>query len=197
MSSKRIIKRRPRRDRIVKGKLYINKPYPKRKFNVRRRRIFYEAVKKRLPVTRAVELAGISFTAYRRWMNLGKGMGYPIQRRFRLKVKKLEAQNEQECLDIIRDAGQGGSKVVETKIVVGSRGQETTRTWKVQLPQWQAAAWYLERRLRLDYTKDITEADQKKSAEEIAREVKDALDALSTSVPTDSVDLELPEDMPE
>jgi len=167
------------------------------KFNRFRRRAFFTAIKDRIPATRACELVGISFVTYRKWMLLGNEKGHPIQRRFRQKVKSIEVDNEKECLEIIRRAGKGGNKVVETKITIGPKGQETTRHWKTALPQWQAAAWWLERRLKDEYSKDISTEDKKKSAEELAREVKDALEALQGSVPTEEPELVLPDDMPD
>ena len=129
-------------------------------------------------------------------MKKGNDIRNPVHRRFRFKVKQIGAQNEREALDIIRKAAGGGAKVVETKVVVGPRGAETTRIVKAALPIWQAAAWFLERRHRDDYGRDALPESMKKSAEEQAKEVKDALDALYKSVPLSDEDIEMPDDMP-
>ena len=170
---------------------------PKRKFNVRKRRIFYKALRQRLPLTRCAELAGINYSTYRLWMKKGKEIRNPVHRRFRFKVKQIQAKCEQEALDIIRKAAGGGAKVVETKVVVGPKGTETTRTWKTALPVWQAAAWYLERRHRDEYSREATPEAARKSAEEQANEVKEAFEALRDTIPTQEPEVCLPEDMPD
>ena len=150
----------------------------------------------RLPITRCCNLAGINHSTYNLWMKKGKEIRHPVQRRFRFKVHQIIAKNEKESLDIIKKAASGGAQVVETKVVVGPKGTETTRTWKTALPVWQAAAWYLERRHREDYSRDAMPEDKKKSIEEQAQEVKEAFDALKQTVPTNGLDM-MPEDMPE
>lgn len=180
-----------RRDRPLKRNI------PKRVFNARKRRIFYSALKQRLPYTRCAELAGISYHTFRNWMKKGEDRKNPIHRRFWFKVNQIVAQNEREALDIIRKASTGGSKVVETKVVVGARGTETTRTWKTALPVWQAAAWYLERRHKDEYSRDAKSDNDRKSVEEQANEVKEAFEALSGTIPANEADVELPDDMPE
>lgn len=185
--------RRRSRGQIIRRE---SNPSPKRKFNTRKRKIFYSALLQRLPLTRCAELAGITYQTYRQWMKKGNDIRHPVHRRFRFKVKQIGAQNEREALDIIRKAAGGGAKVVETKVVVGPRGAETTRIVKAALPIWQAAAWFLERRHRDDYGRDALPESMKKSAEEQAKEVKDALDALYKSVPLSDEDIEMPDDMP-
>lgn len=146
---------------------------------------------------RCCELSGISFSTYRTWMKKGEEIRNPVHRRFRYKVKQIIAQNEQEALDIIRKAAAGGAKVVETKVVVGPKGTETTRAWKTAMPTWQAAAWYLERRHRDEYSRDSIPESAKKSIEEQASEVKEAFDALNSTIQTEAPDVCLPEDMPD
>ena len=185
--------RRRSRGQIIRRQ-FENKP--KRKFNARKRRVFYKALLQRLPLTRCAELAGITFQTYRNWMKKGQNIRHPVHRRFRYKVKQIIAQNETEALEIIRRAAGGGAQVVETKIVVGYKGTETTRTVKKALPTWQAAAWYLERRHREDYGREAIPEDMRKSAEEQAAEVKQALEVLYRSVPLGDEDAQLPDDMP-
>jgi hypothetical protein len=146
---------------------------------------------------RVVELAGISYEIYRKWLEIGKNKKtHPVHYHFRKRIKEIIANNEQEALDIIRAAAKGGSRIVETSVLVGPKGTETRRTWKEQLPQWTAAAWYLERRHREDYGRDAIPEDQRKSAEEQAQEIRAAYDSLMQSVPVEDPLDELPEDMP-
>ena len=107
---------------------------PPRSFIARKRKLFYAALKQRLPLTRCAQLAGISYPTYRKWMIKGKDKKYPVHRRLRYRCKQIEAANEVEALDIIRACAKGGNKVVETKVSVGYKGTETTRTVKTALP---------------------------------------------------------------
>ena len=168
-------------------------------FVASKRKQFYAALRNRLPLLRCSEMAGISYATYRNWMKLGKEPDKnPLHARFRFRVKHIVATNEQEALDIIRTAAKGGHQVVESKVTTGFKGTETTRIVKTALPVWTAAAWYLERTNREEYGRDATPESQKKSAEEQAQEVRDAIRALSQTVPIEDLEEEtLPEDMPE
>lgn len=167
----------------------------RRKTGIKRRRAFYSSRKRkiiikcleqRLPIGRAVILAGVSYEAYRKWIERGEMQPkkYPLYAKFARRVRKAQAHAELEALDIIRKAANGGNKIVETTVTVGSRGNETKRVWREQMPVWQAAAWYLERRHREDYGRDPKNEDDNKSVEEKALEIKAAADALFNSVPT-------------
>ena len=91
---------------------------------------------------------------------------------------------EYESLDIIRKAARGGGRIVETKITVGPKGREITKTRRTQSPNWQAAAWWLERRYKEDYGRDpLDKEKEKRDVEDIALEIKQAADALFRSVP--------------
>lgn len=218
MKKPRIIKRRPDPTfpcrRRVNGKRVprsrkpprrtISRRSPKisrrdRSFITKKRKLFYEVLKQRLPISRACQLAGITYSTYRNWMIRGKDPKNPVHQSFRAKVRQIEAGNEREALDIIRAVAKGGGKIVETKVVHGKMGgTERTRVVKQAHPQWTAAAWYLERTMKDSYGKDAVQADKVKSADEIAKEVKDAVDALKQSVPDrKEIETALPKDMPE
>jgi len=156
-----------------------------RKFNRRKRKIIVNTIERRLPIKRAVELAGINYSTYREWMDKGKDKRNPVHRRFRFQVKRAEAKAELEALDIIRKASIGGGKIKETKITVGGKNEGYSKTVKERGPVWQAAAWYLERKWKEDYGRDIPPQDTEKSAEERAQEIKQAADKLFESVPTE------------
>lgn len=168
----RIIKRRP---------LSLAKNL---KFTRRRRSIIFKGVENRLPLGRAAALAGVTQKTVYLWMSHGKDPEkYPIHYIFRKKVKKIQAQIEQESLDIIREAGRGGAKIIDTTITFGPKGTEIKRRKKILAPSWGAAAWFLERRFHKDYGNNITDIEAEKTAEEFAMEIRDAAKALFESVP--------------
>lgn len=86
-------------------------------------------------------------------------------------LKKADAEAEGRMLGVIRGAAIGGHEVVEEKrrsVVVkdpdgGERmlnGEEVTRITKQIRPQWQAAAWFLERKYPEKYAqRKIIEGD--------------------------------------
>lgn len=113
-------------------------------FTRTRQRIIYEALRKNLPLTRAAELADISYSAFRQWMVKGRDPHRSYYNRFRRKVKKILAEREKEALQVIRAAGIGGDRIVERKIVNGPRGKETTIYKKRTQRDWKAASRYLE-----------------------------------------------------
>ena len=155
-----------------------------RAFTRRKRFIIYEALRAGLPIYRATSLANIGGDTYRKWMQKGKDKNRRIHYDFRKRVQSIQAGIEREKLDIIRRAAEGGEKVVETKITIGPKGKEITKTRKTLSPNWQAAAWFLERRYKEDYGREIFDKRGKdKDAEELAREVKEAADALFKSIP--------------
>lgn len=178
--SKRKIKRRKRTPgRKERGS--------QNKFTKRRRFIIYEALRTKLPMKRASSLAGLSVSRLLEWINMGKDKKrYPVHAEFRRRIRKIQAQHEQDALDIIDMAARGGKKIIETKVVIGPKGKEVVRIKKYTPATWQAAAWYLERRHRNEYGRDHYGKDDpnKKSAEELAQEVKKIADRLFESVPS-------------
>ncbi len=153
------------------------------KFTRRTRYIIYEALRARLPIVRACELAGVARDTYHVWMRNGEDpIKYPKHAQFRKRVKEIQADSEREALRIIRKVAKGNYKVTETSIETSPKGHTIKRVTKTKAPVWQAAAWYLERRLREHYGKDAIEQDDK-TPEEMAQEIKNAADALFESVP--------------
>jgi len=171
MTEKRKIKRRS-------GTTYVT-----HKFTRRKRFIMYEGLRAGLPVYRCVGLAGITGDTYRKWMRKGKDKNRRIHCDFRKRIKSIQANIEREKLDIIHKAAEGGAPITETKITVGPKGREITKVKKRDKPNWQAAAWFLERRYKEDYGREIFDKKKDKDSEELAMEVKKAADALFRSVP--------------
>lgn len=168
---KRVIRRRPQKDT---------------KFTRHTRGRFYDALRSRIPPTRAASVAGVSKDAYMAWMRIGRDEPdtHPIHAQFRRRVIKIRAEMEGEALAIIRRAGVGGKRVVETTVKMSSKGPEVIRTVKRERGQWQAAAWYLERGWPEDYAQRYISPDgDVKSAKEQAAEIRGAFNAMMDSVP--------------
>ena len=156
------------------------------KFTKGRRKIIYEGLKAGIPIHRVCGLAGIDVRTYHKWMNKGKkNKNKPSYRAFRKRIKRIEVALEKESIDIIRKAARGGNDIVETKItLLDNRPKEITRVKKKANPQWQAAAWWLERRHREDYGRTIDATMQDRTVEDMALEVRDAVSTLLNSVPS-------------
>lgn len=169
--------------RTIKRRKDIKK---RKSFTRRARFIIYEALRARLPLSRAASLAGIQAKTVFKWIERGQTKDRPIYYEFRRRVKKIQTEHEREALDIIDKSARGGAKVVETKITIGPRGREVTRVRKYLAPAWQAAAWYLERRHRDDYGREGINKGMVGGGvppEEYAKQVKEAADKLFNSVP--------------
>jgi hypothetical protein len=168
------------------------------KFSNRRTKILLKSLELGITQKRSCALAGIGTTTFDRWMEQGKDKSRPVFVAFRKRVKKLHAKQEQEALEAIKLAFKGGNKVNETKVTIKPKGTEIVKVTKEMGPQWQSAAWFLERRFSEDYGRNKTE-DTDRTAEEMARDVKAAADMLFTSVPSNKKgsQTDIPEDMPD
>jgi len=170
MVKKRIIKRRDKRRSPIS-------------FTRRKRFIIYEALRAGLPLTRAAGLAGVTVSCIKKWKDKGKDKKRRIHYDFRNRVKAIQASLERESLQIIRETAKGGNRISETKITIGPKGKEVTKIKKTLHPNWQAAAWFLERRYKDDYGREIFDKRKEKDTDELAFEIKKAADALFASVP--------------
>ena len=155
------------------------------KFNRRSRNIIYKALEARIPIKRCAELAGINYSTYNKWFKKGLDPDeYPVHASFRRKIQRIQIGHERSALDIINRVAQGGEKITETKITMDGdmNIMETTRKVKHRASVWQAAAWWLERRLPDEYAQNRGELDTR-SAEETALEIKRTADGMFDSVP--------------
>jgi hypothetical protein len=122
-------------------------------------------------------------------MKKGRDEDSGLFRNFRLKVKGIQADLEREALDVIRFAQQGGEEIKETKVEFesGYKGniKKVTKSTRSRPSVWQAAAWYLERRHRETYGREPINPETEKSAEEFAKEIKEAADAMFQTVPVE------------
>jgi len=159
----------------------------RRKFTRRNRKLIYEALRTGLPIGKAMELAGLDRSTYYRWMDKGKDERYPIHMRFRRIVKRIQAELQIEKLNTIRKVAEGGYNLRETIIEFDQMGKIVTKkTIKTIPPCWQAAAWFLERRYPKEYGRKRVSARNttpEENPEELAAQIKSALDAMMESVP--------------
>ena len=176
------LRKKIKKRRIINRRV-TNKKSCHVKFNRRKILIICAGVSNRLPLARAAALAGISHKTVYQWMAQGKDpMAHPSHYIFRKRVKRIQAQIEQESLDIIRAAQKGGAKIVDTSISFGSKGTEIRRRTKTLAPSWGAAAWFLERRYRDHYGKDAV-SEQERTPEDFAQEIRQVAKELFDSVP--------------
>lgn len=159
--------------------------HPADKFSRAARNIIYKALRARLPVRRAVDLANISMRTYANWLKKGQDpQNHPRYATFRRIVKKIEAEKESEALKVIEDAQKGGGEITETRIHIGGKyGREITRTRKILKPEWGAAAWWLEHTKQKDYGLIGKDEDDSKTAEDFARDIQEAMAAIDETVP--------------
>lgn len=154
------------------------------KLTLRAKKIVYAAIEVGLPISKCYHLINVSQSAFGTYMDYGKDPRYPKFYNFRCKIKKIEKNRELEALRVIRMAGQGGFVAKQTKIKTNSKGTTITKITSTLSPQWQAAAWFLERKDKLNWSREGM-GEQSKSPSELAEEVQVAQTLLQNSVPTE------------
>jgi hypothetical protein len=153
----------------------------KTKLTRRRKEILFKAVALGLSRTSACAIAGINTSTFRQYMDYGKDRTLKKYRFFAEKIISLEAQREYDALEVITKCSKGGYKIKKTKIKQGIKGMEIERTVSTMAPQWHAAAWFLERKLKDEWGRDSVQ--QTKTPEEYAQEINMAARTLFGSVP--------------
>ena len=97
-------------------------------------------------------VAGIHVDSFYHWRKRGENQDGKIYSEFADAVKKAEPASKKAKIQLIIDAARGGQEIKEQKIVSRKVGEdkvevlEQTVTIRQAAPQWQAGAWYLERR---------------------------------------------------
>ena len=156
------------------------------KLTLRARKIVYAAIEAGLPITRCHNLIGVNQSTMYTYLKYGEDPRYKKFYNFRQKIKKIERRREIEALKAIRESAKGGFQKIKTKIQTGDRGNVITRTETTLSPQWQAAAWFLERKDKSNWGRDTI--GESKSAAELAADIQEAQLALFNSVPTNGED---------
>jgi len=150
----------------------------------RQRRIIYAALELRLPIYRAIDLAGVTANQYHYWMKRGVDKKNRRYYYFRKRVLEYKTQKEIEALRTIEEAQRGGYLVRETKIHRGGKyGREVTKTRKTLAPKWTAAAWWLERTYPEEYALRPDKADANFDPVEKAKQIRAALEDIDNTVP--------------
>jgi hypothetical protein len=152
------------------------------KLTLRARKIVYAAIEMGLPLTRCHNLIGVNQSTMYTYLKYGEDPRYKKFYNFRQKIKKIERRRELEALKVIRESAKGGFTKIKTVIQTGDKGNVITRTTSTLSPQWQAAAWYLERKDKSNWGRDTI--GESKSAAELAADIQEAQLALFNSVPT-------------
>lgn len=91
-------------------------------------------------------VAGITQRTYERWIERGEAgaSGDQLYVTFVEEIKKAEAEAEALRVSRIELAGQGGALLTRTTRTMRNGCEEVHETY--QAPQWQADAWFLERK---------------------------------------------------
>ena len=154
--------------------------------NRRTKKIIFEAIKLGLPSSRCADLIGVSNHTFYMWLDYGKDTRRKKYFHFRRKVFEIKVERELSALRVIRECGQGSFIKTDTSIKSGPKGIETITKTSRMYPQWQAEAWFLERRYKKTYGKDIIYDSG--TPDEQAHKIKEAYDALQDSIPKETID---------
>jgi hypothetical protein len=138
-------------------------------------------------MSRIAPMIGIPRNTLQDWLTKGKDPRNRKHYRFRTRLFKIKAEREKRALEIIGRCGQGDFVKTDTVVKKNAKGEiEVTKRTTQMYPQWQAEAWFLERRHKKDYSREMTADD--KTPEEHARQIQEAYNAVMASVPTDVED---------
>lgn len=167
-------------DRLIR---HYKFPLRKDKFDQIARNIIYKALENRMSIAKAIGLANISRSTFERWMKKGEDPIHTDYHIFRNKVEEIRANNEAESLEILRTVQSGNYKITETRVVISEeKGKTVTTVVKKAAPNWQAAAWYLERCCTGYELKPYLE-NNNRSPEEIALEIMSTIGEIEDTIP--------------
>lgn len=154
------------------------------KFNPRTKKLIYKCYEAGIPsAKRIAEIVGIDNSILSTWLDWGKDPAYPAHYAFRQKIMRIQSRREAEMLDMIEKCARGGFRIKETSVKISHKGREVKKRVRESAPQWQAAAWRLERWLPDDYGLKPANMNNDANAEDLAMEIQKAAAALDASVP--------------
>lgn len=154
------------------------------KFVPKTRNLIYKAYEAGIPSARRIaEMCGIDASLLSQWLDRGKDPSWPAHFAFRQRIMRIQAKREGEMLACIEKCAAGGQKIKETQIKINPKGKEVKKRVRETAPQWQAAAWRLERWLPDDYGLKPADVNADSSAADLAQEIQKAAMALDESVP--------------
>jgi len=153
-------------------------------FTPANRRLVYRCYEAGIPSARRIaEMCGLDPSLLTYWLDQGKNPDNGAYYGFRQKIMRIEARREAELISIIEKSASGGYDVKETQIKITPRGKEVKKRTREAAPQWQAAAWRLERWLPDDYGQKPYDVNAESSPHDLALEIQKAAEALDSSVP--------------
>lgn len=165
---------------VIKHYKYSRK---KDKFCQLSRNIIYKALENRLSIAKAIALANVSRSTFDRWIKRGEDPENKDYHIFRNRVEEIRAENEAESLEILRKVGSGNWEITETRVSISEeKGRTTTHIVKKASPNWQAAAWYLERCCTGYELKPYSD-NNARSSEEIALEIAQTIREIEDTIP--------------
>lgn len=154
------------------------------RFTSKMRRLIYKAYEAGIPSQRRIaEMVGIDPGVLSLWLDRGKDPSWAAHYAFRQRIMRIQARREAEMLSCIEKCASGGQKIKETQIKINPKGREVKKRVRETAPQWQAAAWRLERWLPNDYGLKVADINAESSAADLAQEIQKAAMALDESVP--------------
>jgi len=175
-------KRKIKRRGSLSGKGRKGRPS---KFTPKRRKLIYRAFEAGIPSkSRIAELVGIDRSLLEHWLDKGRDPKNSDFYAFRKRIMRIQAQREADLLATIEQCAHGGCTIKETEVKIGPKGKEIKTRRKEMAPQWQAAAWRLERWMPDDYGLRPVNLNVDQTPEDLAREIQQAAQALDASIPT-------------
>lgn len=147
----------------------------------------------------AAAFAGITKDTLYRWLKRGRREKRRLEKNTRSRMSAAEApyvifaegmtkamaEAELRDVSIIAQAARGGQRYVEEKVITDANGKVVSKqtTTKGVPPQWQAAAWRLERKYPKKWGRRVAirkdEGNGEETAEEYAKKMRDEFGALA------------------
>ena len=128
------------------------------KFNKQRRERIIEAVRTGCCLDTSARLAGITYDCLNDWMNKGRNAGNGPYFLFLQAIMRASSEREDEAVDAVKRAASG-RKIVKKKVTERTNADGTkVRTEEVEESikvDWQAAAWWLERTNKDQYSRRV------------------------------------------
>lgn len=157
----------------------------KSQFKPRVKKLVYKCYEAGIPsVTRIADIVGIDPASLYFWLDKGKDPKNVAHYAFRQRIMRIEARRESELIACIEGCAKGGQLIRETQIRISKiKGKEVKKRIREAAPQWQAAAWRLERWKPDDYGLKQPNVNSDETAEDLAMEIQKAALALDASVP--------------
>ena len=178
--------------RNIKRRVNASDPEGRKLFFTRNERLrIYAAYQAGFPTIRVADIVGVPLSRLEKALSNGRDPQERVYHSFRLQVKRIKGRQEKKALKIIRDVAKGGGQITERKITIKTTGKgkkkienkEVQTSIKEKGPVWQAAAWILERAYQ-EYSLYNKYDMPNKNTEDIAKDVKSAVDKLFDSVPS-------------